>query len=143
MSDSFATPWPVACQASLSIRFPRQEYWRGLPFPSPRHLPNPGIEPTSPLLAGRFFITEPPGKPYRQTLGAIKSEEHQRGLQGLQMSWWGQPTLSKCGPSSVMRTSQEEDGEEWEGRERLSMRRKVAHSLGLSASPSREPRVTL
>ena len=42
-----------------------------------------------------------------------------------------------------MRTSQEEDGEEWEGRERLSMRRKVARSLGLSASPSREPRVTL
>jgi len=43
--------------------FPRQEYWSGLPFPSPGDLPNPAIEPTSPALAGRFFITEPPGKP--------------------------------------------------------------------------------
>ena len=43
--------------------FPRQEYWSGLPFPSPGDLPNPGIEPLSPALAGRFFTTEPPGKP--------------------------------------------------------------------------------
>ena len=39
--------------------FPRQEYWSGLPFPSPVDLPDPGIEPASPALAGRFFITEP------------------------------------------------------------------------------------
>ena len=43
--------------------FPRQEYWSGLPFPSPGDLPNPEIEPTSPTLAGRFFSTEPSGKP--------------------------------------------------------------------------------
>ena len=43
--------------------FPRQEYWSRLPFPSPGDLPNSVIEPTSPALAGRFFITEPPGKP--------------------------------------------------------------------------------
>ena len=43
--------------------FPRQEYWSGLLFPLPEHLPNPGIELTSPALAGRFFTTEPPGKP--------------------------------------------------------------------------------
>ena len=46
--------------------FPRQEYWSGLPFPSPEYLPNPGIEPmspASPILAGRFFTTWPPGKP--------------------------------------------------------------------------------
>ena len=42
--------------------FPRQEYWSGLPFPSPGDLPYPGIEPTSPALASRFFTTEPPGK---------------------------------------------------------------------------------
>ena len=42
--------------------FSRQEYWHGLPFPSPGDLPDPGIEPTSPALAGGFFITEPPGK---------------------------------------------------------------------------------
>jgi len=43
--------------------FFRQEYWSGLPFPSPRDLPDPGIEPVSPSLAGRFFTTVPPGKP--------------------------------------------------------------------------------
>ena len=48
MSDSFTTPWPVACQASLSMGFPRREYWSRLPFPSPRDLPNPRVEPTSP-----------------------------------------------------------------------------------------------
>ena len=45
------------------MTFPRQEYWSGLPFPFPGNLPNPGIEPTSPVLAGRFFTTELPGKP--------------------------------------------------------------------------------
>ena len=52
----------------LSMGFPRPEYWSGLPFPSPRELPHPGIEPMSlvpPALAGRFFITEPPGKPLK------------------------------------------------------------------------------
>ena len=63
MSDSFATPRTVACQAPLAIKFPRQEYWRGLPFSPPGDLPRPGIEPTSPALAGRFFTVEPPGKP--------------------------------------------------------------------------------
>ena len=44
----FATPWTVTCQTPLSMGFPRQEYWSGLTFPSPRDLPNPGIEPMSP-----------------------------------------------------------------------------------------------
>ena len=63
VTKSFATPWTVAHQAPLSVGFPRQEYWSGLPFPSPGDLSHPGIEPTSPVLAGRFFTTEPPGKP--------------------------------------------------------------------------------
>ena len=63
MSDSFVTPWTVAYQAPLSTGFPRQEYWSGLPFPSPGDLSDPGIEPMSPALAGGFFTTEPPGKP--------------------------------------------------------------------------------
>ena len=63
MSDSFATPWTVALQAPLSMGFPRQEYWSGLPFPSPGDLPDPETEPMSPALAGGFFTTEPPGKP--------------------------------------------------------------------------------
>ena len=50
-------------QVPLSMGFPRQEYWSGLPFPSPGDLPDPGIKPKSPALAGRFFTTEPPGKP--------------------------------------------------------------------------------
>ena len=57
------TPWTVAHQASLSMGFPKQEHWSGLPFPSPGDLTDPGIEPASPALAGRFFPTEAPGKP--------------------------------------------------------------------------------
>ena len=52
--------WTVALQASLSMGFPRQEYWTGFSFPPPGDLPDPGIEPTSlksPALAGRFFTT--------------------------------------------------------------------------------------
>ena len=59
----FAIPWTVALQALLSLGFPRQEYWSGLTFPPPGDLPNPGIEPVSPTLAGGLFTTEPPGKP--------------------------------------------------------------------------------
>ena len=65
MSDSFATPWTVACQAPLSTGFSRQEYWSRLPFPSPGDLPDPGIKPKSPALTGRFFTTEPHGKPLK------------------------------------------------------------------------------
>ena len=65
----FVTPWTVAHQASLSVGFSRQESWSGLPFPPPGDPPDPGIEPASPappVLAGGFFITEPPGKPMVQ-----------------------------------------------------------------------------
>ena len=57
------TPWTVACQAPRSLGFPRQEYWGGLPFPSPGGLPSPGTEPASPALAGGFFTTASLGKP--------------------------------------------------------------------------------
>ena len=56
MSDS-VTPWTIASQASLSIGFPRQESWSGLPFTPPGDLPNPGIEIMSPAMAGGFFTT--------------------------------------------------------------------------------------
>ena len=59
----FATPWTVAYQVPQSMGFlPRQEYWSGLPFPSPGDLLSPGIESSSPALAGGFFTTEPPWK---------------------------------------------------------------------------------
>ena len=58
----------MARQARLSMGFPRQEYWSGLPFPPAGDLPDPGIQPTSLALAGGFRITEPSGKP-RKVLG--------------------------------------------------------------------------
>ena len=60
MSDSFVTPQTIAHQALLSMEFSKQEYWSGLPFPSPGDLPDPGIKPASVELAGRFFTIEPP-----------------------------------------------------------------------------------
>ena len=55
LSNSFATPWTVACQAPLSMGFSRQEYWSGLPLPSPGELPDPGIKPKSPALQADSF----------------------------------------------------------------------------------------
>ena len=53
----FVTTWTIARQAPLTMGFTRQEYWSGLPFPSPGDLPDPGIELTSPVSAGRFFTS--------------------------------------------------------------------------------------
>ena len=58
----FATQWTVAYQAPPSMGFSRQEYWSGLPFPSPGHLPDPGIELGSPTLEADALTSEPPGK---------------------------------------------------------------------------------
>ena len=72
MSDFSVTPWNIDCQAPLSMGFPRQEFWSGFPFPSPGDLPDPEIEPASPVLAGGFFTTEPPGKPNQDLEDAKK-----------------------------------------------------------------------
>ena len=70
----FATQWTVTHQSPLSMEFYWEEYWSGLPFPPLGDFSNPGLKPASavsPELAGRFFTTEPPGKPlsvYRYTL---------------------------------------------------------------------------
>ena len=72
----FATQWTIACQAPLSMGFSRQEYWSGLPFPSPGYLPDSRIEPmslASPALAGRFFTTVPPGKPPKPSLYGLSN----------------------------------------------------------------------
>ena len=58
----FVTPWTVAYQTPPSMGFSRQEYWSGLPFPSPGDLPNPGIKPRSPALEADALTSEPPGK---------------------------------------------------------------------------------
>ena len=85
----FMTPWTVACQTPLSLAFPRQEYWSGLPLPSPRDLSDPGIEPTSPALEGGFFTTEPLRKSSRSwqvyklhTLGRLRVWRLSRKQQG-------------------------------------------------------------
>ena len=80
VSDS-ATLWTVAYQAPLSMGFPRQEYWSGLPFPPPGDLPDPGIEPVSlasSALAGGVLTTEPPGKP---GLPIIPAYKHYRQIE--------------------------------------------------------------
>ena len=58
----FATPWTVGCWVPPSMGFSKQEYWNGLPFPSPEDLPNSGIEPGSPALQADSLLAEPPGK---------------------------------------------------------------------------------
>ena len=72
MSDSLR---PHGHQAPLSMGFSRQEYWSGLPFPSPGNLPDPGIEPRSPTLKTDALPTEPPGKS-NKTLYSIKLFSH-------------------------------------------------------------------
>ena len=66
MSDS-VTARTVAFQAPLSMGFPRQDGWSGLPFPFLGDLPDPVIKPSFPTLAGEFFTTEPPEKPLIKT----------------------------------------------------------------------------
>ena len=61
---TLVTPWTVACQASLFMGFPRQEYWSGLPFSFPGDLPNLGIEPRSLALQADSLLSEPLGKPH-------------------------------------------------------------------------------
>ena len=58
----FATPWTIAYQAPPSMGFSRQEYWSGLPFPSPGYLPKPWIELWSPALQTDALLSEPPGR---------------------------------------------------------------------------------
>ena len=75
----------AAHQAPLSIGFSRQEYWSGLPFPSPGDLPDPGMETeslTSPALAGGIFTTEPPGKPRRRPVAQHFYHHHTYGGKG-------------------------------------------------------------
>ena len=82
----FATPWTVACQAPLSMELSRQEYWSGLPFPPPRDLSDPGIEPTSlsPLhwQSGSLPLM-PPGKPRLCQWEMCLILNHQMFSQGL------------------------------------------------------------
>ena len=82
----FAIPWTAAHQATLSMGFPRQEYWNGLQFLSQGDLFDPGIEPMSPALAGGFLTSEPAGKPkYIHILYLVNS---QTSSQDLSLVMW-------------------------------------------------------
>ena len=76
----FVTPWTVAYQAPLSMRFSRQEDWRGVPFPSPEDLPDPGIEPGSPALQADALLSEPPGKSQSLYKQKNKKQHLKRGM---------------------------------------------------------------
>ena len=71
----FVTPWTVAYQDPLSMGFSRQEYWRGLPFPSPGDLPDPGVEPRSPALQADSLPSEPPGTERQRKRGRMCTNE--------------------------------------------------------------------
>ena len=71
----FATPWTVAYQAPPSMGFSGQEYWSGLPFPSPGDLPDPGIESGTPAFQAEALTSEPPGKPYRKVTSTRKPSQ--------------------------------------------------------------------
>ena len=81
----FVTRWTVAHQAPLPMGFSRQEYWSGLPSPSPGDLTKPGIEPRSPALQADSLTSEPPGKPFLILL-------LHKGVDVISCKW-GRPSL--------------------------------------------------
>ena len=76
LCSTLVTLWTVAHQAPRSIRFSRQEYWSGLPFPSPGDLPDPGIKPRSPALQADSLPSEPPGKLWIEQRITFKLHRH-------------------------------------------------------------------
>ena len=92
----FATPWTLSYQPPPSMGFSRQEYWSGLPFPSPGDLPDPGIEPASPALQADALPSEPPWKPYSEVLllshfSRVDSVQPQRRQPTRLPSPWASP----------------------------------------------------
>ena len=81
----FVTPWTVAHQAPLSMAFFRQEYWSGLPFPSPGDLPDPEIEPGSSALQADFLPSEPPGNPKEKLLSPFHRQRTFRQMTVTQL----------------------------------------------------------
>ena len=83
---TLATPWTIACHTPLSMEFSRQEYWSGLPFPSPGDLLNPGIEHRSPALQADSLLTELQGKPPNPEVDSLSLLQ---GIFPTQESNWG------------------------------------------------------
>ena len=98
--STLVAPWTVACQTPLPMGFSRQEYWRGLPFPSPGDLPSPGLEPRSPALQADSLPTELLGKPWKllntpRILPGVDIFDE----QGLRQ--WAKTTTTKRTPPSI------------------------------------------
>ena len=96
-------PWTAACQALLkSMGFSRQEYWSGLSFPSPGHLPNPGIKPRSPALQIDSLPSEPPGKHGITQFSSVQSLSH---VQLFETPWTAacQASLSITSSQSLLK----------------------------------------
>ena len=103
--SDFAVPWTVACQAPLPMGLSRQAYWSGLPCPPPGDLPNPGIEPRSPVLQAASLLSEPLGKPKNTGMGSLSllqgiflTQESNQGLLHCrrilyQLSYQGSPYI--------------------------------------------------
>ena len=101
------SPWTIAHRAPPSMEFSRQEYWSGLPFPSPGGLPDPGIEPRSPALQANTLPSEPPGKyPHGLTalcafpLTHIGNPRHQ--ISNHNLEWYKPSFLSLLYSSQIL-----------------------------------------
>ena len=89
MSNCFVAPWSVACQAPLTMGFFKQEYWSGLPFPSPGDLPDPGRKPASPAWQADSLPSEPPGKPSNTLTLPNETGQYGEGKQALETGGLG------------------------------------------------------
>ena len=116
--QTLVNPWAVAHQAPLSMQFPKQEYWSGLPFPSPGDLPNTGIEPRYwthvSCLAGRFVTTGPLGKP------KVRNESETRSVMsnslqpdGLYSPWNSPGQITGVGSLSLLQGTCSTQGSNW------------------------------
>ena len=86
---TLATPWTVTCQAPLPMEFSRQEYWSGLPFPSPGDLPDPGIKPRPPTLQADSLASEPPPLyPHQFLLEPPEGAESNEKIHGMKEVKW-------------------------------------------------------
>ena len=98
----FVTPWTVAYEAPLSMEFSRQEYWSGLPYPSPGDLPDPGIEPRSPTWEADALPSEPPGKPDDPEKATAKQSWRRHRSTELGLSRWSPDYYNKAVPKAAM-----------------------------------------
>ena len=107
VSDS-ATPWAVAYQAAQSMEFFRQEYWSGLPFPSPGDLPDPGNEPGSPTLQADALPSKPQGKPYMQSISCMWNAGLDEAQAGIKIAGRNTSNLRYADDTTLMAESEEE-----------------------------------